>query len=99
MGRPKKQPTREEKKVFKDSLARLVERAELREKIDFTQLQPLKEVEDNLVKWTVMYVKAMNHATGTCNIPDTIEYVSDMLEDSARRMIKSMLLQLSSTYS
>lgn len=98
MGRPKKQPSREEKKAFNDALERILERAELMEKIDLTDLPPLKEVENNLVRMTVMYVKAYNHAADTCNMPDRIDYVSDMLEDSARLMVKSLLKQLSSTY-
>ncbi len=98
MGRPKKQPSRGEKKAFNNALERIFERAELMEKIDLTDLPPLKEVENNLVRMTVMYVKAYNHAADTSNMPDRIEYISDMLEDSARCMIKNMLRQLSSTY-
>ena len=98
MGRPKKQPSREEKKAFNDALERILERAELMEKIDLTDLPPLKKVENNLVKMTVMYVKAYNHAIDNSNMPDRLEFVSDLLEDSARCMIKNMLLQLSGTY-
>ncbi|AXE17886.1 hypothetical protein DR864_09160 [Runella rosea] len=98
MARPKKQATTQEKKVLKDAFERLLERAELMEKVDISALPSLQEIENTLVKLTVMYVKAYNHAANTCNLPELDESYAALLDDSARRMIKSMLRQLSVIY-
>lgn len=98
MARPKKKPTTQEEKVLKDALDRLLERAELRESVDISVLPPLKELENTMVQLIVKYVKAYNHAADSCNIPELDVCYGEMLEDSARKMLKSMLTHLSMIY-
>lgn len=94
----KKANSIKENELLNDALTRLLERAELNASVDVSELPPLKDLEDRIVQLIVTYVRAYNHAAGTCNLPDLDESILSLLEDSTKRMTKRILSDLLTTY-